>query len=222
MSLVTRNALIAFGITLLIIGTIIFTVRYLDQARVVELNAIEDQIALDTLSLETQFSLLASAPCENAFSTELVSELAELGERLSFTESQLGSDDPQVIQLKKKYSLLQIRDYLASKQLATACGFKPVTVIYFYSNAGDCAGCDRAGYALSYLHNTYPDLRVYSFDYHLDLGALKTLITINKVESKFPAFIIQGKKHYGFTDLADLEALFPKGALSTSTPKINR
>src|SRR3989344_2853163 len=205
MSLVTRNALMAFAITVLLVGTVVFAIQYLDRARVAELNAIEDQIAIDTLSLETQFSLLASAPCDSAPSyAEITSELADLGDRLSFTESQLGTNNPEVILLKKQYTLLEIRDYLANKQLATTCGFKEVHVLYFYSNAGDCEACNRAGYALSYLHDTYPNLRVYSFDYHLELGALQTLIKINKIpEDRLPAFIIQGKKYYGFTTLVD-------------------
>ncbi|MDO8624080.1 MAG: hypothetical protein Q7R54_01875 [bacterium] len=217
MSLTARNALIALGITVLIVGTIAYAIQYLDRQRIAEISAIEDQIAIDTLSLETQFSLLASAPCESATSTELIAEFSDLGERLSYTESQLGSNNAQVIQLKKQYTLLEIRDYLATKQLAAACGLKPVTVLYFYSNAGDCTTCDRAGYTLSYLHDTYPALRVYSFDYHLDLGALKTLISIAKVKEEFPAFIVNGTTSYDFISLEDLESRFPKGALSTTT-----
>ena len=92
-----------------------------------------------------------------------------------------------------------------------------MTVLYFYSNAGNCADCDKAGYALSYLHNTYPALRVYSFDYNLGLGALQTLIKIANVPNTLPAFVINGELSHGFTSLADFEKLFPKGALATST-----
>ena len=116
--------------------------------------------------------------------------------------------------------MLEIRDYLITKRLSEACGTKPVTVLYFYSNEGDCNDCDKAGYALSYLRDTYPALRVYSFDYNLDLGALKTFIAVTKVKDTFPAFIINDKHFYGFTSLADLEKQFPKGALSTTTPKL--
>lgn len=219
MSLVSRNVLIALLITIVLTGTVAYTVSYLNNARVAELLTIEDQISIDTLSLDTQFSLLETAPCDSiASSTTLISSLADLGNRLSYTENQLGADNPQVQRLKQQYSLLEIRDYLITKQLAAACGSKPVTVLYFYSNAGDCADCDKAGYALSYLRNTYPSLRVYSFDYNLELGALKTFITVNKVNKALPAFIVNGKHSYGFTTLADLEKLFPKGALATSTP----
>ncbi|OGG92600.1 hypothetical protein A3G63_00290 [Candidatus Kaiserbacteria bacterium RIFCSPLOWO2_12_FULL_52_8] len=205
--------------TILIVATVIYAVGYLDRLRLAEIETIQNTISTETFSLETQFSLLEAAPCDStASSTTLSSELADLGNRLSFTEDQLGSSDARVIQLKKQYYLLEIRDYLINKKLAAACGTKPVTVLYFYSNKGDCSDCEKAGYALSYLRDTYPKLRVYSFDYYLDLGALKTLIAVDKVKNTLPAFIINGKYSYGFTSLADLEKQFPKGALATSTP----
>ncbi len=220
MSLPARNALIALGITALLTGTIVYAVNYLNNARLAELSAIEDQLAIDTLSLDTQFSLLEAAPCDSAASsTTLTGELGDLGTRLSYTENQLGTDNPQVIRLKKQYSLLEIRDYLVTKKLAAACGVKPVTILYFYTNSGQCPDCDKAGYALTYLRDTYPSLRVYSFDYNLDLGALKTLLAVDKVKNNLPAFIINGKYFYGFTSIEDFEKHFPKGALSTSTPK---
>lgn len=219
MSLVVRNALIALLITVALAGTVAYSISYLNGVRMTELRAIEDQLSIDTLSLDTQFSLLEAAPCDiAASSTTLVGKLADLGTRLSYAENQLGTDNLQVIRLKQQYSLLEIRDYLITKQLAAACKTKPVTVLYFYSNAGDCAACDKAGYALSYLHDTYPMLRVYAFDYNLDLGALQTFIAINKVQRSLPAFIINGKHYYGFTSLEDLEKQFPRGALATSTP----
>lgn len=219
MSLTTRNALLALGITVALTGTVAYTVSYLNRMRVAELSAMEDKLAIDILSLDTQFSLLTAAPCDsNASSTTLVNELSDLGSRLAYAESQLGSDNLQVLRLKDQYSLLEIRDYMITKQLAAACGTKPpVTVLYFYSNAGDCPDCDKAGYALSYLHDTYPKLRVYSFDYNLDLGALKTFIAVTKVKNSLPAFVINGKQIYGFTSLPDLEKQFPKGSLATTS-----
>lgn len=220
MSTPVRNAVIALGITVLLISTVVYAINYLNNTRLAELTAIEDQLAIDALSLDTQFSLLEAAPCDSAASSTLISELADLGTRLSYTENQLGNTNAQVIRLKKQYSLLEIRDYLVTKRLAAACGakFKPVTVLYFYSNSGDCEDCDKAGYALSYLHDTYPALRVYSFDYHLDLGALKTLVAVDKISSALPAFVIGGKYSHGFTTLDEFVTRFPKGALATSTP----
>lgn len=221
MTLFTRNVLISLLITTTLVGTIIYSINYLNRLRVAELNAISDQLSIDTLSLDTQFSLLASAPCSaiNNGGTELTTELHDLGERLNYTEAQLGTKDAQVIRLKKQYTLLEIRDYLVTQQLGSACDTDPVTVLYFYSNVeGECEDCDRASFALSYLREQYPNLRVYSFDYHLDLGALQTLIALNKVKPEFPGFVILGDAPiYGFTELEDLEAEFPKGSLIHAT-----
>lgn len=200
-------------------GTVIYAVNYLDQRRVAELSSIQEQLATDTLSVETQFALLEEAPCEAITEGNTLSAtLADLGARLVFAEERLGATDPQVLELKKQYTLLEIRDYLLMKRLARVCHADSPVALYFYSNVpGSCVDCDRASYALSYLHETYPKLRVYSFDYNLDLGALKTLIAVEKIRPEFPAFVIEGKRSYGFTSLDILEKEFPKGALVAST-----
>lgn len=219
MSLFARNSLIALVITAAIVGTVLYAVNYLNQQRVAELRTIEDQLATDTLSIETQFALLEEAPCEDiAAGTTLSQEVGGIGDKLAYAEEHSGKNDPDVLRLKERYTLLQIRDYLLTKRLAETCGVKPTVALYFYSNVpGECTDCDRAGYALSYLRQTYPKLRVYSFDYHLDLAALRTLIAVLKVDSTFPAFVVQGKPSYGFTSLEDLEKAFPKALFATST-----
>lgn len=224
MTLLTRNSLIALGITVLILGTVLYAVNYLNEVRVAELRAIEDQLTTDTLSLETQFALLEEAPCEDlGEGTILSSELGGIGDRLSATEARLGTDDPEVLRLKDRYTLLQIRDYLLTKRLARECDLDPVVVLYFYSNQeGECEDCDRAGYALSYLRQTYPTLRVYSFDYHLDLAALRTLIAVERVEEEFPAFVVDGKRVYGFENLEEFSDVFPENLFEeTATSTIS-
>lgn len=220
MSPTARNALIALAITIALIGTLVIAVSYLDRKRAEEISAIESQLFTNTLSIETQFALLANAPCEDiADGTVVSAEIGNLGDRLALTEERLGGNDPQVLRLKSQYTLLQIRDYLLSKQMAETCNTKPpVIALYFYSNEGDCSECDRAGYALSYLRQTYPALRVYSFDYHLDLGALRTLIAVEKVNEEFPAFVVDGVRSYGFSNLTSFEKLFPKRLFASTTP----
>lgn len=218
-SLLTRNVLISLVITALIVGTIIYAINYLNQQRVQQLSELQNQLATDTLSVETQFNLLESAPCEDIADDNTISqEVADLGDRLSVTESSLGTTNKQVVELKEQYTLLQIRDYILTERLAQTCGLKPTVVLYFYSNKpGACTDCDRASYALAYLHNLNPQLRVYTFDYDLSLGALDTLKSVEKIRPQFPAFVINGKRSYGFTTLGDFETLFPKNFFATST-----
>jgi hypothetical protein len=75
---------------------------------------------------------------------------------------------------------------------------------------------------LTHLRETYPDLRVYSFDYNIDVSAVKTLISVNKIKNEQPALIIKDKVYYGFKSVEDLEKLIPelktiKAKQSTST-----
>jgi len=213
-----RNAFLAFVITGAIFGTGFWVSNSINNLRINEIQNIEQQIGIDTLSVETQFELLSRLSCEYVNeNTELSAELNTLASRLDYTETQLGSENPQVIQLKSEYSLLEIKDYLLMQEIATKCHLKPVFVLYFYSNRGDCPECDSAGHVLTYLRETYPQLRVYSFDYNLDVGALKTLISVDKIKNTLPAFVVDGKITYGVSDLASIEKIFPPGKLSTTT-----
>lgn len=219
MSLFARNALIALGITIAISATILYAVDYLNDQRIRELRSIEDQLTTDTLSIETQFALLEDAPCEGLSDGTIISpELENIGDKLTYATERLGANDPQVLALKERYTLIQIRDYVLQKRIARTCGIDPVTVLYFYSNvAGECEDCDRASYALSYMRETYPHLRVYSFDYNLSLPALQTLIKTLDVTAPFPAFVIEGKSSNGFTTLEDFKLLFPKSLLKSAS-----
>ena len=71
----------------------------------------------------------------------------------------------------------------------------------------------------------YPQLRVYSFDYNLDLSALQTLISIDKVENDLPAILIKDNVYYGFKTMADIEKILPELAklkrMATSTKTAN-
>ncbi len=224
MSPVTQNAVTALIITVVLFASVIGAVDYLNGLRVQELSSIEDKIALDTLSLETQFDLLADAPCSAlADRTVLSGELNDLAERLSFTEARLGSDNAEVLKLKRQYTLLEIKDYLMMKRLAKECGIRSVSILYFYSNeTGACEKCSQAAATLSYLRDTYPTLRVYSFDYNLDLGALKTLNKTLKIAPPFPAYVINGQNINNIASVKEFEKVLPLKLLATSTATSTR
>lgn len=189
------------------------------------MKSIQDNIAIDILSSETQFDLLKEVPCSNVSDSMLSAELSTLGDKLSRTEADRGSTDEDIVYLKKYYTLLEIKDYILSKKLAVQCGQakKPVFIIYFYSNKGDCADCEREGHVLTRLKEMYPDLRVYSFDYNLQLSAVDSMKTIYKIKSSLPALVIEDKTYIGFKSVEDLEKLLPdtlRAAQATSTTNV--
>lgn len=219
-----KKYILAFGISAAIFATAFYIAARIDAVRVAEIRATQEAISIDLLSSETQFALLGNLDCATiAEHPVLTDELNTLAEKLSFTESRLGSDNPEVIQLKKQYTLLELKDYLLMQQISGKCDIKPVFILYFYSNNnGDCNDCARAGDVLTYLRQTYPELRVYSFDYNLDLSALQTLIALRKVRPDvggFPVFIINNRAPvYGFKTLTEMEDLIPElEGLATST-----
>ena len=203
-------------IVLVITATVFFGALYISNRfsarRTAEIKAVEDKISLDLLSSETQFALLKDSSCKAIdHSTAFSEELNSLVDKLSYMEQNLGNEDPQVINLKKYYSLLQIKDYLLVAQVNQKCGVKPITIIYFYSNKGDCDDtCKREGYVLTSLREEYPELRIYSFDYNLDLSAVKTMRSLYGVRNTLPALVIWGENYYGFKSPADIEKVIPQ------------
>lgn len=223
----TRNArwgnyIVAFIITALIFATALYASNYFNNQRLEDIRATQDTISTDILSLETQFDLLQEHSCSDITeNTTLPSELTSLGSQLSYMEAQGARSQDEVTRLKRLYSLLEIKDYLLMKQIAAKCNLKPVFILYFYSNKGDCKDCERQGYVLTALAENYPQLRIYSFDYNLDVSALQTLISIDKVDDQLPALLINGKAYYGFQSVEDINKMLPqlatlKKATSTS------
>jgi hypothetical protein len=216
----TRTYVIALLITFAIFGTALFIGDRISGVRIAQLQGIQDQIAIDILSLETQFDLLSQVSCEDLADTPLLSrELGSLGDRLQTTEARLGAKNPEVLRLKEQYSLLQIKDNLLLTRVSQQCDTGITPILYFYAN--DCEDCTRAGYALTKLRSDLPGLRVYSFDYDLALPALKTLIAIHGVtREELPTFIIDGVHSNGFTTLDDLTDRLPETLTATSTEEI--
>jgi hypothetical protein len=202
-----------FLITAAIFATAILASNYFGQKKINDIKDIESQISIDISASETQFSLLSELPCREISSGLLSKELATLGDKLSYTEESRGSDDPEVLSLKKYYSLLQIKDFLLIQKIKDRCGSSSTNsglfIMYFYSNKGDCSDCEREGFVLTKLRADYPELRVYSFDYNLDLSALQTLIGIYNIEKKLPVILINEKAYYGFKSVDDIKNILP-------------
>src|SRR3990167_4096185 len=222
----SNKYLVAFLITAAIFGTAVFASNKLTGKKVEDVRAIENRVALDILSSETQFALLAETSCRDIGPGFLSKELGPLGEKLSYAENQGEFNNADVESLKRSYFLLEIKDYLLMKRLTEKCHDKTFFILYFYSTKDRCDDCEKMGYVLTALRDKYPELRVYSFDYNYDLGAISTLTSIYKVKPDLPALIINGQPYYGFKTVEELETKVPALTLlktatstnATSTP----
>ena len=219
-----KKYLVAFIITAFIFGTAVFVSNNLADKKLENVRDIENRVALDILSSETQFALLAETSCRDIGPGFLSKDLGSLGERLDYAENRDEFKTEDVESLKRSYFLLEIKDYLLMKRLTERCNIRPTFILYFYSTSDRCDDCEKMGYVLTALRNKYPDLRVYSFDYHYDLGAISTLVSIYKVKPELPAIIVNGEPFYGFKPIDELEESISalkllKTATSTSSNK---
>lgn len=208
-----KKYIFVFIITATIFATAIYLSNFFGQKKIRDIKNIQDKIAIDILSSETQFALLEDSSCKDfGVSGEytLGEELGALERKLSITEASRGEDDEDIISIKRYYTLLQIKDYLLMKKIGQKCKKEPISIIYFYSNKGDCPDCEKEGFVLTKIREDYPTLRVYAFDYNLDVTALETLISINKVKKDLPALIIGENVYYGFQSIEDLEKNVPE------------
>ncbi|MCD5384309.1 MAG: hypothetical protein LRZ97_00130 [Candidatus Pacebacteria bacterium] len=205
-----KRYILAFVITSSIFATAILISNKLNENKLEQVRAIEDKMSIDILSLETQFDLLQELSCKQIdTSTILFNELDNLARKLSYMEKQRGAEDSEVVRLKRRYSLLLIKDLLLMKKVADKCDIAPTVVLYFYSNEGDCKDCTLQGHVLTKLSNDYDSLRIYAFDANLDLSALKTLVSINNITDELPALVISNETYTGFKSLEEMRELLP-------------
>lgn len=202
-----KKYIIVFFITVGLFLTASYVSNYFSNKKINELKTIQDKIAIDILSSETQFSLLSELSCKNVSDSALSGELGELGRKLEWGQENLGNTE-EVLYLRKYYSLLQIKDFLLMKKISERCKVKSAFILYFYTTAENCSECERRGLVLSSLRDKYPDLRVYSFDYSTDLSAVKSMLQIFKIEdTKLPALVLDDEVLTGFQEISELEKL---------------
>src|SRR3989344_573766 len=202
-----KKYLIVFFITMSLFLSASYVSNYFSNKKINQLKSIQDKIAIDILSSETQFSLLSELSCKNIPDSVFSRELGELGNKLEWSENNL-ADTEEVSYLKKYYSLLQIKDYLLAKKISERCKVKSAFILYFYTTAENCTLCREESLVLSKLRALYPELRVYSFDYSTDLSAVKAMIQIYKIkDTELPALVIDDDVLTGFHEVEELSTL---------------
>ena len=202
--------LLVFLLTAFVFSLGFWMSRDIDQLKLSQINNLRQDLQLDVLSAETQFSLLSSNVCQHIDGSALVSELYSIGQRLDYMEGALGTKNPEVIRLKKQYSLLEIKQWQLTKKAQEQCQAQLIPILFFYSNQKDCPLCSQQGYVLTYLRSKYPFLRVYSFDYSLNLSALQTLKSLYNLKDNLPIIVVGDRPYYGFRDREAIEEILPK------------
>ena len=200
---------ITFLITCGIFGAAWYLSSYLNNKKINEIKTIQNQVALDIMSSETQYSLLEELSCTDLNNSLLTQEIGDLADKITYAENNVNAQSELKL-LKEQYTILEVKDFLLSKQIGDRCHKKPTTILYFYGKADSCQDCVKEGYVLDALREQYPDLRVYSFDYNLDSATIKALNSIYKTTDVLPALVVNSKTISGFQSVDQLTALLSK------------
>ena len=205
-----KKYIIVFFITATLFASAFYITNYFYNNKINQLKNIQDNISIDILSSETQFSLLQESSCVDVNNSVLSQEINNIADKINYSEKNFANDNTDVRYLKRYYSLLEIKDYLLMKKINERCGTKNSFILYMYSSDPTCTDCVKQEYVLSVLREKYPQLRIYSVDYDLDLSVIKTLISIYKIPSNVPVMVIDGKNYSGFRSVEEVEKIIPQ------------
>ena len=201
---------IVFFITLAVFLFAIWITNFINNKKLENIKTIQDKISIDIISSETQFQLLQGISCKNISASTLSAELNELAEKISFSEENI-KDEENIKELKKYYSILQIKDYLLSQKITERCNVNVVPVLYFYTTIENCSNCLKQSAVLGKLREEYPEIRIYSFDYSLNLSTLNTLKNIYNIsDKKLPALFIKDNLYTGFKTKEEILDIIPE------------
>lgn len=201
---VPSRYLAAFAITTLIFLVGILIGNKISDAKLDSIDVLEKEIRIDVLGTELQYQLISENPCNLSNPAQLTEELYDIGSKLDFMENQRGKNDPQVLDLKKYYSMLEVQHWLLLKKTKERCGEEYNLILYFYSNLGDCDACDQQGHVLNYIHEKYPEVNIYSFDINIDNPVLRTIKELYEIRQP-PTLIINDDAFTGFMDSREVE-----------------
>jgi hypothetical protein len=213
----TSKYIAVFAATTLIFMIGLLIGSYTTGQKLEQVNDLEQDLRMDTMAMELQYLFLSQEPCQTD-TDYLTDELYEIGEKLSYMENSLGSDNGQVMQLKEYYSLLEIRHWLFLKQINNECSHNIDFILFFYAQEEEnCPKCVEQGYALTFLKKENPNVKVYSFDVAISNPAINTIkSTFIKGGDEMPILIINDKPYYGFKDKAELTQILQEQKLNIS------
>ena len=196
--------------SIFITTTFIFTVgiffgNVISNSQLDRISNLQQDLRTQSLSLELQYTLASQEPCNLTNLNIIGDELYDLSELLANMEGSLGKLNPDVLSLKEYYSLLEIKHWLFLEKISKECKLEMPTILYFYSNLGDCDECERQGYILTYLKRSEENLNVFSFDANIDNSVLNGLKEIYRIKNmKLPVLIVNGKIYSGFMELEEI------------------
>ena len=178
-----------------------------------EINQEQD---VEYLSLQLQYLFLSNLPSSNAQDScailtaslqDSVSDLSTSLARIVDYEEANTLSDEEIILLKRRYTLDNIRYWLLAGEAKEKCEMQMTTILYFYTEG--CQDCASQGTVLSYYKALLEDsFLVFPIDQTLvsEEPLVQILLSLYNVED-LPTLVIDGELYPGFVSKEDLNEL---------------
>ena len=135
----------------------------------------QNQIYNSLISLQLEKEIIQNS-CDDLDLSDFSTELNNMGSFMGEIENKLGKNNPDVIEQKKVFTMLQVQHYLLIKENNENCQEKFPIILFFYSNKAENIGqAELSGYILSTYRITNTDTMLYSLDYDLDSNLVRAL-----------------------------------------------
>ena len=182
-----------------------------------------DDLQANSRELELTLLLLSSAQGDVAKLCPALLEQAssldrrtnEFGISLDALEKSRGRFDANVQSLKRQYSIMQVRDYLLYKQIASQCSTPLKQIIFFYTNEG-CRDCVEQGQILREFKRGNQEVLVYTLDVDIGTPVVSALISTYNL-THYPALVVNGEVVQGKKTGAELQAMLGINSNSSSS-----
>jgi len=212
--MVKRKVSIRRHLVVLFLTTVIFLVGLLLGVSVVQnrTNYLEDiaskqKIDYESLQLQSLYlDTLATNESCYSFNKILESSLEDVAvaqDKVNAYTQESKSQD--YINIKREYSLAEIRYWLLNKKIQTTCPSDTVTILYFYSNE-NCKNCDSQGVLLTYMKEKFKDrLLIFSFDANFNDEPMINILKRENNLTEVPTLVVMNKKFSGFVEKEELK-----------------
>jgi hypothetical protein len=205
-----RRMVNAFAVATIVFLLGLFVGETIANSKINKIMDTAEEIRLEILDLELQQSLSEYDPCGRTYLYSLGAKLDDIGASLAYLEEERGKQDQSVIDLKKPYTLLQVRHYLLIRNRMEKCDEDYITLLFFYSNKREYVqDSEKQGYVLKYFSDKYgyERVKVYAIDVDLDLGIVDMLKSQYNI-TEYPSTVVNDQVFSGFTEQEEFQRYF--------------
>jgi hypothetical protein len=194
---------LAITIAVLLIG--MFIGLKINEMRFSRIENLKSDIEISLKENEILEYLFQENPCDVDIS-KIHPRLDRIQSEITVLEQQLGKNHPQIIEVKKPYSLILLKQHFLYLERKEICDTEEKIILFFYSNKKEnLKQSENQGFVLDYIKSRYSKEKivVFAIDYDLGLGSLE-IIKQRYNLTKTPSLVINEITYSGFQETLDL------------------